>query len=588
MADGNPKTPCPGTVAAQAQAGAPASQGEMDRICLPCSGQIMVEACYVDAWNTPLTDACVKVEDSTGVVVDGAIRTEPLAAHGQKDGDAPTAPLVTMGTTPLIEVAHGITDVSLVAQGAGEADSGMDDLGAALTAFRDDALTKLQPYVAEWEAKGLLSIPEARLRGIGKGLSSWYQGEASFWGGVSEKAISAYQSAQNWHDNYVASQSEFEQFLLKWGGPGGAAIVYGTSMAETVAESVTEWIGGIGDLSDYIDTIMAAMRNLASGTVDLMEAALDTLRDLPGDLGKLFAQLIDNGQDWIEAMVLIASETNAFEYVFHIIMSVAMNMVPNFWSEMVGVVTGFILPEVLIEIILAVIAALTVGGGSVLVAGRLATFVVKLRGLAVKAKSLGVLADIVEAFGKAITALAKIGKGLHDEIEAATRAGADGVARIRRRLNQYKIEVDPNTLGSNGGNIRITRKKGRFARTQDEFDDLARDPAHGGKTTPATKAERDVGLGLEDNGEVPGPIRRDPTGGAEFIDASGVEWDVKAYRSEFPNGFNAERVESQLNMSRRLGENVMIDTRGLSSTDLSSVREIVTRNGLDENVKFWP
>ncbi|SDW62602.1 hypothetical protein [Litoreibacter albidus] len=427
----------------------------------------MVEACYVDAWNTPLTDACVKVEDSTGVVVDGAIRTEPLAAHGQRDGDAPTAPLMTMGTTPLIEVAHGITDVSLVAQGAGgEADSGMDDLGAALTAFRDDALTKLQPYVAEWEAKGLLSIPEARLRGIGKGLSSWYEGEASFWGGVSEKAISAYQSAKGLaedageaFDAYVARQTPMEQNLIKWGGPLGAVYVFGTSLGETAFEAVSDLIDGIDDLSDYIDTIMAAMRNLASGTVDLMEAALDTLRDLPGDLGSLFAQLIDNGQDWIERMVLIASETSAFENVFHVIMSVAMNMVPNFWSEMVGVVTGFILPEVLIEIVLAVIAALT-GAGVALLSGRFVAFIGKLRGMARKAASLGVLADILDAFRKAIAALAKIGKGLHDELEAATRAGADGVARIRRRLNQYKVEVDPNTLGMNGGNIRIVRKVG--------------------------------------------------------------------------------------------------------------------------------
>ncbi len=204
---------------------------------------------------------------------------------------------------------------------------------------------------------------------------------------------------------------------------------------------------------------MAAMRNLASGTVDLMEAALDTLRDLPGDLGSLFAQLIDNGQDWIERMVLIASETSAFENVFHVIMSVAMNMVPNFWSEMVGVVTGFILPEVLIEIVLAVIAALT-GAGVALLSGRFVAFIGKLRGMARKAASLGVLADILDAFRKAIAALAKIGKGLHDELEAATRAGADGVARIRRRLNQYKVEVDPNTLGMNGGNIRIVRKVG--------------------------------------------------------------------------------------------------------------------------------
>ena len=53
--------------------------------------------------------------------------------------------------------------------------------------------------------------------------------------------------------------------------------------------------------------------------------------------------------------------------------------------------------------------------------------------LAVKARNLGVLASIVEAAGKAVTALGKIGKSLHDEIEAFT-------------------------LGMNSGNIRITRK----------------------------------------------------------------------------------------------------------------------------------
>lgn len=245
---------------------------------------------------------------------------------------------------------------------------------------------------------------------------------------------------------------------MQYGGPFGAIAVYGTSLVETAAETVSDWISGADDLAAYIATIMAAMRDLASGTVDLMEAALDSLRALPGDAGRLFSQLIDNGQDWIERLVLIASETNAFEYVFHVFMAVAMNMTPNFWAEMAGVVSGFLLPEVLIEIILAVIAALTGGGGIALLAGRLATFVAKLHGLAVKAKSLGILASIVEAFGKAISALAKIGKGLHDEIEAFTRAGANGVARIRHRVNQYKVEIDPNTLGMNGGNIRITRK----------------------------------------------------------------------------------------------------------------------------------
>lgn len=78
---------------------------------------------------------------------------------------------------------------------------------------------------------------------------------------------------------------------------------------------------------------------------------------------------------------------------------------------------------------------------------------------------MGILADILEAFGSGIRALARIGRGLHDEIEAMTRAGADGIARIRQRLNQYSVEIDPNTLGMNGGNIRIHRKRPRGRRT---------------------------------------------------------------------------------------------------------------------------
>lgn len=588
MADGNGQSPSPSDVAARAQANAPSAQGDMERICLPCTGQAAVEANYTDSWFTPLTNGAVRLEDSTGIVIDGSLTTEPLIAHGQKDGDAPTAPLVTMGTTPPVEVAHGSVIASIIPQGGGEADGGMADLGTALTQFRDKALTDLAPYVLEWETKGLLSIPDARLRGLSKGLVSWYEGEAGFWGGVSDLAVSQYQAATAWYESYVENQTPLEQGLLRYGGSFGQMFVYGTSMAETVAEGVTGLFEDIDDLSEFLDIIMQALRDLASGTVDLMESALDSLRQLPGELGELFAQLIDNGQDWIERLILIASDTNAFEYVFHILMAIAMNMTPNFWAEMSGVVTGFILPEVLIEVVLAVIAALLGGGGIPLLAGRFATFIVKLRGLATKARSLGVLANILEAFVDGIRALARIGKGLHDEIEALARAGADNIARIRHRVRQYKIEVDPNTLGMNGGNIRITRKSGRFARTQDEFDNLARDPAHGGKTTPATQAERDVGLGLEDRGEVPGPITRDPSGGAEFIDANGVDWDVKAYRSDFPNGFNPERVENQLTMSRRLGENVMIDTRGLSSTDLDTIREIVDRNSLADNVKFWP
>ena len=65
-----------------------------------------------------------------------------------------------------------------------------------------------------------------------------------------------------------------------------------------------------------------------------------------------------------------------------------------------------------------------------------------------------------------------------------------------------------------------TSKKSNIkSRTQIELDDLARDPSHGGKITDGSKLERDIGLALEERGDL-GHIVRDKTadGGAEFID----------------------------------------------------------------------
>ena len=155
-----------------------------------------------------------------------------------------------------------------------------------------------------------------------------------------------------------------------------------------------------------------------------------------------------------------------------------------------------------------------------------------------------------------------------------------GMSRIQRRSTK---NPDPHVVKQEQ-----VVPSARFSRSEQEYEDLAKDPAKGGKIDAGSEAEREVGLGLEERGEVPGPITRDPTGGAEFIDANGVEWDVKAYNSNFPNGFQPERIEQQLEMSRRLGENIMLDTRNLSSADLSKLREIVDAKDMGENVRFWP
>lgn len=71
-------------------------------------------------------------------------------------------------------------------------------------------------------------------------------------------------------------------------------------------------------------------------------------------------------------------------------------------------------------------------------------------------------------------------------------------------------------------------------RTPEEFDALASDPARGGAITPGSERERTIGLGAEQAGLVNGPIVRDPSGSAEFIDSNGQACDVKGFRSDFP------------------------------------------------------
>ncbi len=267
-------------------------------------------------------------------------------------------------------------------------------------------------------------------------------------------------------------------------------------------------------------------------------------------------------------MVLIASETSAFENVFHVIMSVAMNMVPNFWSEMVGVVTGFILPEVLIEIVLAVIAALT-GAGVALLAGRFVAFIGKLRGMARKAASLSVLADILDAFRKAIAALAKIGKGLHDELEAATRAGADGVARIRHRVNQYKLEIDPNTLGMNGGKIRVDRKANPERLTHS-----------GGRGTASNRPYDPDNAG--------GPIRRSDWRTAQ-IDESGIS-DVRTHVGRFDDDpANAAMIDRLDRISRGELAPTDYDLRYYTHEmrELERYRNLGIPDGVDPGYDVW-
>ncbi len=130
-----------------------------------------------------------------------------------------------------------------------------------------------------------------------------------------------------------------------------------------------------------------------------------------------------------------------------------------------------------------------------------------------------------------------------------------------------------------------------IARTRQALDDLARDPAHNGKVTPGSPGERQVGLALEARGDVPGPIQRDPSGKADFLDGLGTKWDVKSFNSGFPpgkGGFSAARDAGKVDKSLAQGENVMLDTSKMTLADVAALRAEGAARNWGDKVKWWP
>lgn len=138
----------------------------------------------------------------------------------------------------------------------------------------------------------------------------------------------------------------------------------------------------------------------------------------------------------------------------------------------------------------------------------------------------------------------------------------------------------------------LQRRFGRkFPRTQQELDDLARDPAHGNQITPKGLHEKKIGLNLESRGQLPGLIQRDSTGAAEFIDANGVKWDIKSFNSNFPpkkGGFDLNRDLGKIQVELNKGENVILDTTNLNATHTQQLRKAVEANGWSDRIRWWP
>jgi hypothetical protein len=114
------------------------------------------------------------------------------------------------------------------------------------------------------------------------------------------------------------------------------------------------------------------------------------------------------------------------------------------------------------------------------------------------------------------------------------------------------------------------------------FGPLAMDPAKG-KISPGSVEEAAIGLAAESAGVVPGPITREATGQAEFVDGTGNFWDVKSpvspwggARWKFDAPHQVEKVRHDISQDN----SVLLNLTRLSDSDrtllLDTLREQLT------------
>jgi hypothetical protein len=103
--------------------------------------------------------------------------------------------------------------------------------------------------------------------------------------------------------------------------------------------------------------------------------------------------------------------------------------------------------------------------------------------------------------------------------------------------------------------------------------------------------EARAAYGLEQSGDLPGPAKRDPTGGADFIDGTGQEWDVKGFNSGFPpsqGGYDLATSMTKIGNELNQGENVILDTSKLTEAATSELETAIEAAGWSGRVLWWP
>jgi hypothetical protein len=123
------------------------------------------------------------------------------------------------------------------------------------------------------------------------------------------------------------------------------------------------------------------------------------------------------------------------------------------------------------------------------------------------------------------------------------------------------------------------------------LEELASDPLTGRAATPAALQKARAALGLETTGLLSAPVRRDPTGVADFIDGRGMSWNAYDLNSKLTPSQGAHPLRtSVLKISvHLLGDgNVILITENLSAEVTKELKATLDSARLGDRVLIWP
>lgn len=122
--------------------------------------------------------------------------------------------------------------------------------------------------------------------------------------------------------------------------------------------------------------------------------------------------------------------------------------------------------------------------------------------------------------------------------------------------------------------------------TSEQYRDLARDPAQGGRISAGSKQERDAAIMAWKTGQIKGPPARSPNPEADIRDADGKDWDVKSFNSRYENGFRLPQSANVVDNKLNKGQSVIVNTENMSEADIATLKAEGARRGWGDRVIY--